>query len=220
MVSGPITVTPSDGVSSWLGDALRNIPLLGGLLGAMGDGVAGVGNLALGIVTFGQSGTLESGVDQVLSGVGTLITVTVTDAAGLALGIAGKAYVTVTDVANILTGGTINFLDRDGVDNYGRPASPSPTGFTGAIIQFASNLPVPAYGFNLGAGWGTRQFGPDAPYLNMADYYSREHDQNMIDREWVRNQYGPTPTGVVPTGPIGSVIVLIGTVPFWVHNGP
>lgn len=53
---------------SGLGNALRHIPILGGIVGGVGDVVSGVGNTALGIVSLGQSGTLGRGVGQIASG--------------------------------------------------------------------------------------------------------------------------------------------------------
>lgn len=53
---------------SGLGNALRHIPILGGILGGVGDVVSGIGNTALGVVSLGQSGTLGRGVGQIASG--------------------------------------------------------------------------------------------------------------------------------------------------------
>jgi RHS repeat-associated protein len=50
--------------NSWLGDIFRNIPIIGGLLGGVGDVLSGVGNTLLGLGTFGQSGTLNTGLNQ------------------------------------------------------------------------------------------------------------------------------------------------------------
>jgi len=49
-------VAPNNAGGSALGNALRNVPLIGGILGGVGDMVAGVGNTALGIASFGQPG--------------------------------------------------------------------------------------------------------------------------------------------------------------------
>jgi len=76
------TIAPDSGGSA-LGNALRNIPLVGGVLGGVGDIVSGVGNVALGAVT-GSGSTISAGLGQIGSGVG-----------GVAMGtldLAGKAW--------------------------------------------------------------------------------------------------------------------------------
>lgn len=86
-VANDVTSTPSTDVASnsgsTLGNALRNIPLVGGVLGGVGDIVSGVGNVALGAVT-GNGATVSNGLSQIGSGVG-----------GVAMGtldLAGKAW--------------------------------------------------------------------------------------------------------------------------------
>jgi len=66
-------------VGSFLGNALRGIPLIGGMLGAAGDIVSGVGNVALGTVTFGSVGSFFAGLSQIGSGIANGVTILGTD---------------------------------------------------------------------------------------------------------------------------------------------
>ncbi len=58
---------------SRLGDALRRIPLIGGILGGAGDIASGAFNTVAGIVTFGQSGTFGRGLGQIAGGAGEVV---------------------------------------------------------------------------------------------------------------------------------------------------
>jgi len=60
-------------LGSTLGDALRHIPLLGGMLGAVGDVLSGVGNVALAAITFGNYGSFGRGFGQILGGLSEIV---------------------------------------------------------------------------------------------------------------------------------------------------
>jgi RHS repeat-associated protein len=56
--------------NSTVGNALRNIPLIGGILGGLADIVSGVVNTAVGAATLGFSGTLSTGLREIADGYG------------------------------------------------------------------------------------------------------------------------------------------------------
>jgi RHS repeat-associated protein len=110
----------SDG-KSWLGNLFRNVPLLGGVLGGVGDVLSGAGNTALGLLTFGQSGSLVSGLSGLLHGMGNTTLA--------ALDLAGKAW-TAPNTAVGLIAGSANLL-------AGLITGTHPTiGFNNNAIQF------------------------------------------------------------------------------------
>jgi hypothetical protein len=73
----------------------------------LGDVVAGVGNTALGVVSFGRSGTLARGIGQFGSGVGGIANILVRDTVATIVGVGGTVYTTLRDVANVLTFGNV-----------------------------------------------------------------------------------------------------------------
>lgn len=205
---------------SSVGNVLRkDVPLVGGMLGAAADIGSGAIKISMGLGTFGQSGTLKSGFDEVSGGAGSLLQIGGYDAAGAALGVVGKAYVTMIAAGNLATGGQFILPDHSNLGREGPTKPPEATGPIGAIGKLARDMAIPTYGFMLGAGWGVTQWGQKGPYLNQADYFSRVHDGTMEDREWVNNQWRTTPPGVVANGPVADALVLIGSPVFWLHDG-
>jgi RHS repeat-associated protein len=84
------------GGQSALGSALSNIPLLGNILGGLGDLISGVANTGLGLLSFGQSGTLNVGLGQIGNGLGEV-------ASGLA-NLAGEVWTSPNTVVGVLIG--------------------------------------------------------------------------------------------------------------------
>ena len=99
-------------------------------------------------------------------------------------------------------------------------SSPQATGVMGSIKQLLHDMPVPCYGFMLGPNCGTTQWGQTGPYLNQADYFSREHDGTLKDREWAVNHVYPNPSGIVASGPVADAMVIFGIISFWINNRP
>jgi hypothetical protein len=188
---------------SALGNALRHVPLIGGLLGGVGDVVAGVGNTALGIVSFGQSGTLGRGIGQIGYGIGGTANILARDVAATVAGVAGTVYTTVRDVADVVTFGN--------VVSGGNPLK--------AAGNLVSNALIPDYGMFGGKSWGTTQGRTPGAALNSVDYNSYIHDRDLgnvprANTAWVRNQWSPVPNGQVAPGAVGIAYVLAGTLPF------
>jgi hypothetical protein len=121
-VSGPNTA----GGGSALGNALRNIPLVGGILGGAGDIVSGVVGTAAGIVTLGQSGTLSSGLSNIANGVG-----------GVAMGgldLAGKAWTLPNTAVGLVVGvASMPFGAKIGIGNNAIQFTNMPVGPGGAL---------------------------------------------------------------------------------------
>jgi hypothetical protein len=140
------------------------------------------------------------------------------DVISAGLGVFGTVITTATDVINVATFGTQKLHDKSGVSSSKGHAPGDPTGPWVAVEMLVFDALIPDYAFNLGANYGTTQWGPDGPYTNGADLWSQEHDKHGIDRDWVRNNLSPVPRNVVPTGPIGMAIVYLGALPFWIHN--
>jgi hypothetical protein len=191
---------------SSVGDALRQVPLIGGILGDIGD----VGEGAAHLLT----GDFSKGAQQITGGVGGLGQTTLADALAAGAGAVGKAWVTGVDLANVLSGGTMSMPDRSTV---GKNMS-DPTGFGGALERFAHDLPIPAYGLNSGANWGSTQWGNHGPFFNLTDDAARVHHSHLNDREWDRNIWSAAPDGVIPNGPVGIANFVLGAIPFWLRN--
>lgn len=86
------------------------------------------------------------------------------------------------------------------------------------FLETVVHLLVPNYGYYGGAGWGTRQFGPDAipAPLNRVDRASFKHDLGYRHLQWVRDVW----VGAgLPPGPIGLVYAALGTPVFSVGGG-
>lgn len=191
---------------SSVGNALREVPLIGGILGDIGD----VGEGAAHLLT----GDFSKGTRQIAGGVGGLGQTALADALAAGTGAVGKAWVTGADLANVLSGGTLSMPDHSTVGkNMGKP-----TGFAGALGRFVKDLAIPTYGFNSGANWGSTQFGDHGPFFNLTDDAARVHDAHLNDREWVRNIASPAPDGVIPNGPTGIANFVLGAIPFWLRN--
>lgn len=210
IVVGPNSTGAAAGGSggSALGNLLRNVPFLGGTLGAVGDVVSGVGNVALGVASFGQSGTFGRGLGQVGGGVN----VFVTDAAAGAFGLTiGKVISVGYGVGNLLTANKL-------ANNPNDPARED-RGFFAGVSNFVRSVVIPTYGLNLGANLGSPQQGfvdpSQARYFNNIDRVSYIHDRYQNNRDWVRSAAGQVPAGVTDTGPIGGLISLIGAPVFW-----
>lgn len=177
------------------GDALRRVPLIGGLLGGVGDVVVGVGNTALGIASFGQSGTFARGIGQIGYGVGGTANILARDIAATVVGLGGTAFTTVRDVANVATFGQIAALGARTVTG-GRGA----TGALGAWTAAVANAAIPDYGFYGGRSWGFDQFGLDgrpAP-LNRVDRTSFNHDDHFHHSTWVQEAWSRNTPGAAP----------------------
>ncbi len=192
--------TPVNGGSS-LGDALRNIPLVGGLLGGVGDVVSGFGNVALGALTLGASGTLETGFSQIGSGVGGAVTILATDAVATVAGAVGTVVTTATAVADVVTLGN--------VVSSGNPLK--------AISNLIKNVAIPEYGMFGGLGWGTAQDRGQNAILNQGDVASYSHDLNRNEIQWIKTNYSTNPQGNW-VGPMGAAYALLGTIPFGIKG--
>jgi len=98
--SSSMAVAPNSAGGSALGNALSNIPLIGGVLGGVGNIISGVGNVVLGAVT-GNGATVSTGFSQIGNGGGSVITGSLNlagkvwnspnTAIGLTLGVVGWA---------------------------------------------------------------------------------------------------------------------------------
>jgi len=207
---------------STIGNWLRNnVPLVNGMFGDVGDIVSGVGNMAVGLVTFDQYGALVGGFNQLGGGTLGLGQIEVMEAGSVVAGAIGKVYVTGWDTVNLLTGGQLALPDQSGINSKGDPISSSePTGWQAAVTSFFKDAVIPEYGLALGPQWGTTEWGLQGYAFNQADYYSWEHDQTLDNHQWDINQYHALPPGVVPDGPIAAAIVLYGKNPFWLAPSP
>lgn len=190
-------------------DTLRNIPLIGGMLGAAGDVVAGTTSVALGVVTLGLSGTLSSGFEQIGGGVIMESNILGMDVVAGLVGGYGTIYTTARDVVDVLT--------------FGNAVS------DGSLLSAAGNLLfdaiIPDYGWFGGPGWGTTQGREQSVALNWVDYNSFFHDRNLetvpyANTAWVITNYSSATSSQVPPGPIGAAYVLAGTIPFLAADLP
>ena len=189
------------------GDALRRVPLIGGLLGGVGDVVVGVGNTALGIASFGQSGSFGRGMGQIGYGIGGTANILARDVAATIVGIGGTIYTTVRDVADVVSLGKVT--------SGGNPLT--------AVANLVSNALIPDYGMFGGRGWGSAQKRTQDMALNAVDYYSFLHDRDLgkvprANTAWVRNHWSLAPNGQATAGPVGIAYVLAGTLPFLVAD--
>ncbi len=198
--------SPNNG--SWVGNVLRQIPFVGGTLGAIGDIVSGFGNVALGVATFGRSGTFARGFGQI----GTGINVFSADIAAATYGFTiGKITSIVLGVGNLLTG---NYFAA----NYLNDPKPEGRGFFAGLSNFLRSMVIPNYGLNLGVNYGgvqQRFIEPQfARSFNQLDAVSYQHDLDQDNRNWVRSS-SSTQENITPTGPIGTIINIIGAPVFW-----
>jgi len=208
--NGHEALAPNSASGSALGNALRHIPLLGGLLGGVGDVVAGVGNTALGVVTLGASGTFGRGLGQIGYGVSQTADILARDIAATVVGVAGTAYLTARDVANVATFGQINALGNRSSPDVARVK----TGVIGAFTRTVGDALIPEYGTFGGLHWGIETAGRNPSLIiNQGDLASYRHDDTMNETRWVRDQYSTRPAAQW-VGPVGAAYALIGTVPF------
>jgi len=190
-------------------DLANHIPLIGGMLGRVLEIGFGAIDTALGVATFGKSGTLSLGLNQIVSGASTEADILARDAAATLAGIIGKVYVTSRDVANVLTFGQTSVF---ATPQWG--ASQPPSGFFGAVSGMLSDLPVPCYGMFNGSGWGVPNWGFQQDLrINNADAAAFKHDIFGNAWQWLGVQYTTHPD-VQWVGPVGTGFVLLGTVPF------
>ncbi|MDR1284423.1 MAG: type IV secretion protein Rhs [Opitutaceae bacterium] len=209
-VSSIISQQMQNGLSpgSMLGNLLRHVPFLGGTLGALGDVVSGVGNVTIGIVSFGQSETFGRGIEQVVFGV----SVFAADIGAAAYGFSiGKITSVALGVGNLLTG---NYFAA----NYQNDPNPESRGFFSGVSNFVRSVVIPTYGFNLGVNYGGVQQGfvssEFARSFNQLDAVSYQHDRDQRNRDWVRSSSSSQGEGI-PTGPVGAIINIIGAPVFW-----
>lgn len=207
-ILGPAIRGDSD-LGNWLA---ANVPLIGGTLGRIGDVANGLADIF--------TGSVDKGFHEIAGGVGGLAQIAVADALATAVGAVGKVWVTGEDLINLVTAGRYGFPDRS--TNGGRETDP--TGPLGALTRFLYDLPIPEYGLMSGPNWGTTQWGDrNAPFLNLADDTARVHDQHLDNKEWVTNQWDPSPPDIIPTGPVGLLNFLYGAGPFlgayWYQDG-
>jgi hypothetical protein len=167
------------------------------LLGGLGDVVAGVGNTALGIVSFGHSGSFGRGMGQIGYGIGGTANILARDVAATIVGIGGTIYTTVRDVADVVSLGKVT--------SGGNPLT--------AVANLVSNALIPDYGMFGGRGWGTTQGRGERSILNQGDVASYNHDGNMNEIQWLKANYSTNPQSTW-VGPVGATYVLIGTIPF------
>jgi RHS repeat-associated protein len=144
---------------SWLGNILRGIPLIGGLLGGAGDLVTGLGNTALGLITGGESGTLN----QIVNGVANT---------GLsALDLAGKAWTSPNTAIGLIMG-SANFvaglvsgthpeiaIDNNAIQFIGLPWGSGGALTLGNVQQYTDSDPSTS-GPRYDGGPGSVLFGP------------------------------------------------------------
>jgi RHS repeat-associated protein len=205
---------PSFGPTSALGSALSNVPLIGGILGGIGDTISGVTFSAAGLVTFGGSGTLGTGLSQIGNGLGSVTTIIAADVAATAVGVVGTVFTTSVALFDVATFGTLTMT---------AVGQTQPNGLVGAVSNLGANILIPEYGAFGGLNWGTSQGrGPDA-VINNVDAASRIHDLNLgvvpgANTTWVITNYSPVPNTQIAPGPVGIAYVLVGTIPFLVAD--
>ena len=193
----------ADGLESALGNALRKVPYFGGLLGAIGDTVSGAVNTAIGLGTFGASGTLGKGLSQLGGGISSIVNITVMDAYAAVVG---------------LGIGTMASVAQSVGDAFGSLSRGNLLGFGKNLAVMVADLVIPKYGWWNGLNWGKPQFGSGGPTpINQGDFAGFDHDSNLRDSLWIDRYQYPL-TGHTPNGIIGGVYGILGTVPFELLN--
>ncbi|MGC1729202.1 MAG: hypothetical protein WA747_07450, partial [Steroidobacteraceae bacterium] len=208
--SGPNQAGTGD---SDLGNALRHVPLVGGLLGAAGDVLSGIGNIAGGTLTL-DSSQFQNGFSEFAGGIGSAAQIGFTDLAAGLVGAGAYVYNNLIDVMNVLTLGY-------GANNY-NPKQSSAT----AVLNLIWNAAVPDYGMFGGPNWGTTQYRTASDAMNYIDYISWQHDQQFsfgpgatnASANWVGAGLSSIPSGQIAPGPIGIAYFLLGTPPFLATN--
>lgn len=170
----------------------------------------GVGLLAFGLYEYGQQAETALGVEPDAS----------TPALQIGLDrIALGAKVVATDVYSLVVGQLIG-QPATLLSDFGKLGTEITkgklSGFAKQLGATAFHLLIPKYAWYLGAGYGVDQWGRlgvhPAP-TNSDDWVSWWHDLRYDHFEWVRNTWMGQP-GVLPTGPIGVGIRILGTPTF------
>ncbi|BDA79608.1 hypothetical protein LPTSP3_g25380 [Leptospira kobayashii] len=215
--------------SSSLRDGFHKVPVIGGMLGAVGDVFAGTVSATANVLTLGKVGSIREGISDIGKGFYNLGDILVRDVAAAGAGLIGTFVTTTMDVANILTLGQLDMYGSpkgeevtevknilNGTDEKHDPRERYATGFPGAIGRAVLDLVIPDYGMFGGAGWGTDFLGFDKSMrINQADVASLEHDRDMNEIHWIRRNWSTNPTKQ-SVGPIGTAFTLLGTAGFGV----
>jgi hypothetical protein len=175
----------------------------------IGDILSGLGNIASGIVTFGQFGSISTGLSELGGGVAGLAQIGLTDITAGLVGAAGYAYNLGANAINVIS---LGHLRSNG-------------SLLSAVGSLVGNAIIPDYGLFGGPNWGVPTIGANPQYaLISVDYYSEQHDVAFgngtpnANYNWVQGNWDPTPSGLVPPGPLGIGYVLLGSLPFGLSN--
>ncbi|MCC5816032.1 MAG: hypothetical protein JJT78_14880 [Leptospira sp.] len=212
-----------------IGDGFRNLPIIGGMLGYGADMFTGVLKAGAGVLTsplralngLGDMNTyesilsdLKSGIDRTYSGVENTVGILARDISAGWIGALSQVGKTGFDLANVITGGTIDELGNlpKGVDEVEDPTqNRNATGFTKARDRFLRGF-IPNYGMYGGGSWGSSEWGNNPNLiLNRLDYASLNHDINMNEWKWIENVWSTNPSPHQWVGPIGAAYSLLGT---------
>jgi RHS repeat-associated protein len=195
---------------STLGDTLRStIPLIGGLLGAAGDVLSGIGNMAAAALTFGGSGTFMTGLEEFGGGIASGVQIGMTDLAAAYIGAVAYGFNNAVNLIDVATAGGSGIYHSS---------------FGTAALGLVNTLVIPDYGDFGGPLWGIQQGRGADQALNSVDLNSYNHDNTYgtpgsnASAMWVEAGWSPTPNGQVAPGPAGIAYVLLGTIPFLIGN--
>jgi len=203
-------------MASWFGKVLGHIPLIGGMLGYAGDIVSGFVNTTLGVLSFGESGTLGSGLRQIGHGLGNELDTLARDFSATVAGAVGTVYSTLRDAANLATLGQVPELGGRvrAREKWGFFGGTKPTGVFLAFGRALFDALLPEYGTMGGTQWGVPSFGYRRDLiLNQSDVASRQHDIYLQHFDWIRRQYSTSPESQW-VGPVGAAYAILGTIPF------
>ncbi|MCF7761430.1 MAG: hypothetical protein K9M98_13100, partial [Cephaloticoccus sp.] len=191
---------------SKLGNAIQeNLPLVGPMLGRVGDLVSGIFTTVGGMLT-ANANTMRSGVSQIGYGAAGLFQIGAIDFAGGVMGIVSKPY-------------TVGLAIRDAVKNEDDAIGRN---LIGLPQQAIPNLL--AFG---GPKWGSEQYRDTKDALTYSDWGHGMHDlefgnkdgANGANMRWVQRQWSPVPADKIGSGPLGIAYVLLGTLPFAAADG-
>ena len=209
---GAVGENGNSGLGNWF---RNNIPLIGGILGGVGDVLSGAGNMGLGIATFGQSGTFGNGVQEIAGGAFGEADIVGRDVAATIMGQIGKVYVMGMDIAHVVSFGNVQMPGGN------------------KLSTFITDFLIPDYGNFGGSSWGLTQHGDNSTawVINQIDANSLVHDQkynnpkgNNASTLWDVHNWTPvgrSQSGAQAPGPAGIAYALIGTIPFWlIDNVP
>ncbi|GBF52056.1 hypothetical protein LPTSP4_35940 [Leptospira ryugenii] len=237
--SSPLAADTKEYSSFWggaddskIGSMLRNIPLIGGMLGSAGDVVSGGLQTATGLITLGQYGSITQGLKQIGNGFYNFGDIMVRDLVAGAAGLVGTALTTTKSVANFLTLGIIDPLrPAEGIVHYGTKEDPKGEAtlelrrenlnleerISEATINLFADIAIPEYGWLGGKSWGIDQFGigelAEGLRVNNSDAASFPHDKTMNEANWVRQTLSTNPE-IQWVGPIGAAYGALGTAGF------